>query len=187
MKRAAAEESEQTEPGTIADVHYDFTQFGLDRNQGGVPMNLRTSLIIDPANGKLPAMTAEGQKRAADRLAARKRQGAITDAAENHPNSVRCILMDRNGPPMIPGAYNNFYQIIQGPGYVMILVEMLHGARIIPTTATAQLPANVRSWTGHSRGRWEGDTLVIETTNFKRHVFRICGEPPGRVQDRAKT
>jgi hypothetical protein len=171
MKRAAAEESEQTEPGTIADVHYDFTQFGLDRNQGGVPMNLRTSLIADPANGKLPAMTPAGQKRAADRLAARKRQGALTDAAENQPNSVRCILMDRNGPPMIPGAYNNFYQIIQGPGYVMILVEMLHGARIIPTTATAQLPENVRSWTGNSRGRWEGDTLVIETTNFNEARF----------------
>ena len=171
MKKAAAEETEQTEPGTIADVHYDFTQFGLDRNQGGVPMNLRTSLLIDPANGKLPAMTPEGQKRAADRLAARKRQGAITDAAENHPNSVRCILMDRNGPPMIPGAYNNFYQIIQGPGYVMILVEMLHGARIIPLGATPQLPPNVRSWTGHSRGRWEGDTLVIETTNFNEARF----------------
>jgi hypothetical protein len=171
MKRAASEESEQTEPGTIADVHYDFTQFGLDRNQGGVPMNLRTSLLIDPANGKLPAMTVEGQKRAADRLAARKRQGALTDAPENQPNSVRCIMMDRNGPPMIPGAYNNFYQIIQGPGYVMILVEMLHGARIIPTTATPQLPANVRSWTGNSRGRWEGDTLVIETTNFNEARF----------------
>ena len=171
MKRAAAEESEQTEPGTIADVHYDFTQFGLDRNQGGVPMNLRTSLIVDPASGKLPAMTAEGQKRAADRIAARKRQGALTDAAENQPNSVRCILMDRNGPPMIPGAYNNYYQIVQGPGYVMILVEMLHGTRIIPLNSTAQLPPNVRSWTGNSRGRWEGDTLVIETTNFNEARF----------------
>jgi hypothetical protein len=166
MKRAAAEETEQTEPGTIADVHYDFTQFGLDRNQGGVPMNLRTSLIVDPANGKLPAMTPEGQKRAAARVEARKRQGALTDAAENQPLSVRCILMDRNGPPHIPGAYNNFYQIVQAPGYVMILVEMLHGVRIIPLEGTPQLPQNVRQWTGSSRGRWEGDTLVIETTNF---------------------
>jgi hypothetical protein len=171
MKQAAAEESEQTEPGTIADVHYDFTQFGLDRNQGGVPLNLRTSLIVDPANGKLPAMTAEGQKRAAARVQARKQQGALTDAAENQPLSVRCILMDRNGPPMIPGAYNNFYQIVQGPGYVMILVEMLHGTRIIPLDGTPQLPQNVRQWTGSPRGRWEGDTLVIETTNFNDARF----------------
>jgi hypothetical protein len=166
MKKAAAEESEQTEPGTIADVHYDFTQFGLDRNQGGVPLNLRTSLLVDPANGKLPAMTPEGQKRAAARQEARKRQGAPTDAPENQPLSVRCILMDRNGPPHIPGAYNNYYQIVQAPGYVMILVEMLHGVRIIPLDGTPQPPSNVRQWTGTSRGRWQGDTLVIETTNF---------------------
>ena len=75
MKKAAAAEAEQTEPGTIADVHYDFTQFGLDRNQGGVPLNLRTSLIVDPANGKLPAMTAEGQKRAAARAGGQKAAG----------------------------------------------------------------------------------------------------------------
>jgi hypothetical protein len=166
LKTAATLESEQTEPGTIPDVHYDFTQFGLDRNQGGLALNLRTSLIFDPANGQLPAMTEEGQKRNAARAEARKRMGGPTDAAQNQSLSVRCILMDRAGPPMLPGAYNNNYQIIQGPGYVMILVEMIHEPRIIPLDGRPHLPPHVRNLTGNSIGRWEGETLVVETTNF---------------------
>ncbi len=166
MKKAAAAESEQTEPGTIPDVHYDFTQFGLDRNQGGVPLNLRTSLIFDPPDGRLPAVTQEGQKRQAERAEARKRTGGLWDAAQNQSFSVRCILMDRAGPPMLPGAYNNYYQIVQAPGYVMILVEMIHEPRIIPLDSRAHLPEHVRQLTGNAVGRWEGDTLVVESTNF---------------------
>ena len=166
VKRAAAEESEQTEPGTIADVHYDFTQFGLDRSQSPIGLNLRTSLIVDPPDGRLPPMTEEGRKRNAARAEARKRMGAATDAVQNQPLSVRCILMDRDGPPMLPGAYNNNYQIVQTAGTVMILVEMLHDVRIIPTDPRPHLPQNVRQWEGSYRGRWEGDTLVVETTNF---------------------
>ena len=166
MKRAAAEEGEQTTPGTIADVHYDFTQFGLDRSQAPVALNLRTSLIVDPADGHLPPMTEEGKRLNAARAEARKRAGAITDAAQNQPLSVRCILMDRDGPPMLAGAYNNNYQIVQSPGTVLILVEMLHSPRIIPLEARPQLPQQVRQLEGSSRGRWDGDTLVIETTNF---------------------
>jgi hypothetical protein len=166
LKRASVVESEQTEPGTIADVHYDFTQFGLDRNQGGLALNLRTSLIFDPADGQLPPMTAEGQKRNAARAEARKRMGGPTDAAQNQSLSVRCILMNRAGPPMIPGAYNNNYQIVQSPGYVMILVEMIHEPRIIPLDGRPHLPQHVRTLTGNPVGRWEGETLVVETTNF---------------------
>ena len=166
IKRAAATENEQTEPGTVADVHYDFTQFGLDRSQGPLALNLRTSLIVDPPDGRIPPMTAEGLKRAAERAEARKRAGSPLDAAQNQPLSVRCIIMDRIGPPMLAGAYNNNYQIVQVPGYVMILVEMIHDVRIIPLDGRPQLPANVRQWTGSYRGRWEGDTLVVESTNF---------------------
>jgi hypothetical protein len=166
LKRAAALESEQTEPGTIPDVHYDFTQFGLDRNQGGLALNLRTSLIVDPSNGQLPPLSAEGQKRAAARAEARKRMGGPTDGVQNQSLSVRCIVMDRAGPPMLPGAYNNNYQIIQAPGYVMILVEMIHEPRIIPLDGRPHLPAQVRSLTGNPIGRWDGETLVVETTNF---------------------
>jgi hypothetical protein len=166
IKKAADVEGEQTEPGTILDVHYDFTQFGLDRSQGGFAVNLRTSMIVDPPGGRIPPMTAEGQKRAAERAEARKRMGAATDAVQNQSLSVRCILMDRDGPPMLAGAYNNNYQFVQVPGYVMILVEMLHDVRIIPLDGRPQMPQNVRQMMGSSRGRWEGNTLVIETTNF---------------------
>ena len=166
VKKAATQEAEQTTPGTVEDVHYDFTQFGLDRSQAPLAQNLRTSLIIDPPDGKLPPLTDDGRKRAAARAEARKRAGAPTDAVQNQSLSVRCILMDRNGPPMLAGAYNNNYQIIQSPGHVMILVEMLHGPRIIPTDGRPQLPSTVRQLEGSSRGRWEGDTFVIETANF---------------------
>ena len=165
-KKTAAEESEQTEPGTVADVHYDFTQFGLDKTQSPIALNLRTSLIVDPPDGRLPALSPEGQRRAAERAAARKKRGGPHDAVQNEPLGARCILMDRNGPPMLGGAYNNTYQIMQAPGYVMILVEMLHDARIIPLDGRPQLPSTVRQWTGSSRGHWDGQTLVIETTNL---------------------
>src|SRR4030095_14894800 len=101
MKRAAADEAEQTTPGTVADVHYDFTQFGLDRSQAPVAVNLRTSLIVDPPDGHLPPMTEEGKRLTAARAEARKRAGAIPAAAQTQPLSVRCILMDRDGPPML--------------------------------------------------------------------------------------
>ena len=166
IKRAAATETEQTEPGTVADVHYDFTQFGLDRSQSALALNLRTSLIVDPPDGKIPPLTEEGQKRAAARADARRSMGGPYDAAENQPLGVRCIIMDRSGPPMMGGAYNNNYQIVQIPGYVMILVEMIHDVRIIPLDGRPHLPGAVRQWTGSYRGRWEGDTLVVESRNF---------------------
>jgi hypothetical protein len=179
MKRAAADEAEQTVPGTVADVHYDFTQFGLDRSQAPLAVNLRTSLIVDPADGHFPPMTEEGKRLNAARAEARKRAGAITDAAQNEPLSVRCILMDRDGPPMLAGAYNNNYQIVQAPDTVMILVEMLHSPRIIPTNPRPALPASIRQIEGSSRGRWDGDTLVIETTNFADiFMFAAQGASP---------
>ena len=166
IKKAAAAEDEQTEPGTIADVHYDFTQFGLDRSQGPLALNLRTSLIVDPQDGRIPADDGGGAAAGRARAEERKRMGGPYDAAQNQPLSVRCIIMDRIGPPMLAGAYNNNYQIVQVPGYVMILVEMIHDVRIIPLDGRPQLPQNVRQWTGSYRGHWEGDTLVVETTNF---------------------
>ena len=92
--------------------------------------------------------------------------GGPYDAAQNQSLAVRCILMDRIGPPMLAGAYNNNYQIVQIPGYVMILVEMIHDVRIIPLDGRSHLHQKVRQWTGSYRGHWEGETLVVETTNF---------------------
>jgi len=165
-KRAAERESEQTEPGTIADVHYDFTQFGLDRNQSTHLSSVRTSMIIDPPDGKLPSVTPEGQKRAADRAAERRRAGATTDAVQNMPIGTRCIIMAGSGPPMMNAGYNANYQIVQGQGYVMILTEMIHDVRIIPLDGRPHVSPKIRQWMGDSRGHWEGETLVIETTNY---------------------
>jgi hypothetical protein len=176
-KRAAEREGEQTEPGTVADVHYDFTQFGLDRSQSAFARNLHTSLIVDPPDGKLPPLTAEGQKRAADRAATRKAMGATTDAVENMPVGTRCLIMAGSGPPMMSAGYNSNYQIVQAPGYVMILVEMVHDVRIIPLDGRPQPPGSVRQWMGTSRGHWEGQTLVVETTNFNgKNPFRGSSE-----------
>jgi hypothetical protein len=176
-RRAAARESEQTEPGTVADVHYDFSQFALDNSQATLARNLRTSLIVDPPNGKIPPVTAEGRKRAADLAAARKAMGAVTDAVQNMSNGARCIIMGGSGPPLMDAGYNANYHIVQAPGYVMILTEMIHDARIIPLDGRPQPPPSARQWTGFSRGRWEGDTLVVETTNFNgRNPFRGSSE-----------
>ena len=166
--RAARRESGQTEPGTIPDVHYDFTQFGLDRSQSALTRNRRASLIVDPPNGKLPPVTAEGRRRAAEVAAARERMGGRWDAAENNQLDDRCLMMAGAGPPMLNTGYNSNYQIVQAPGYVMILVEMIHDARVIPlsTVGREPPPEAVRHWLGASRGRWEGETLVVETTNF---------------------
>jgi len=165
VKRAAERESEQTEPGTIADVHYDFTQFGLDRNQSKFAENLRTSLIVDPPNGRIPPLTAEGQKRTAERAEAAKRVGRW-DSAQSNDLDDRCLIMVGAGPPMLNTGYNSNYQIVQAPGYVMILVEMIHDVRIIPLDGRPHVSQNIRQWMGDARGHWEGDTLVVETTNF---------------------
>jgi hypothetical protein len=164
-KRAAAQETEQTDPGTIADVHYDFTQFGLDRNQNAMAANLRTSLIVDPPDGRLPPLTAEGKKRASERAEEEKRVGRW-DSAQSNQLDDRCIIFVGTGPPLLPQGYNANYQIVQAPGYVMILFEIAHDVRVIPLDGRPHVPQNVRQWIGDSRGRWEGDTLVVETTNF---------------------
>jgi hypothetical protein len=163
-------------PGTIADVHYDFSQFGLDRSQTTLARTLRTSLIVDPPDGKIPPMTAEGRKRVTERAEANERTGGRWASAQNNELDDRCIIMGA-GPPMLPTGYNSNYQILQGPGYVMILVEMIHDARIIPLDGRPRAPQTLRQWMGISRGRWEGNTLVVETRNFNgKNPFRGASE-----------
>jgi hypothetical protein len=176
ITRAIARESAQTEPGTTADVHYDFSQFALDRSQSAMAPNLRTSLIVDPPDGRIPPMTDEGRRREAAREEAAKQVGRW-DSAESNQLDDRCLMMAGAGPPMLDAAYNSNYQIVQAPGYVMILVEMIHDVRIIPLDGRAAPSANVRQWMGVPRGRWEGDTLVVETTNFNgKNAFRGATE-----------
>jgi hypothetical protein len=175
-KRAAARELEQTAPGTVADVHYDEAQFGLNRSQSTFARNLRTSLIIDPPDGRIPPLTAEGRKRLAARDQERERLGIRPagldhpngrwDAAQNNSLDDRCIITGHAGPPMLNAGYNSTYQIVQAPGYVMILIENNHIVRLIPLDGRPGFPSTVRAWTGISRGRWEGDTLIVETSNL---------------------
>src|SRR4029434_7064274 len=104
IKVAAEREAEQTEPGTTADVHYDFSQFGLDRSQSKFAMHLRTSLIVDPVDGKMPPVNAQGQKRAQERAAARKTAGGQYDAVENMPIGSRRIIHGGGGTPPLNAA-----------------------------------------------------------------------------------
>jgi hypothetical protein len=165
-KERQAQDETQTKPGTTADVHYDFTQFGLDKSQATVVQNLRTSQIVDPPDGRLPPITEEAKQRATTAAAARKAAGGQYDRVQNMPNGSRCIIMGGAGPPLRDAGYNSNYHIVQGPNNVMILTEMIHDARIIPLDARPAPPAGLKQWVGVSRGRWEGDTLVVETTNF---------------------
>src|SRR5262245_25653721 len=130
-----------------------------------------TSLIVDPPDGRYQPLTAEGQKKAEARAVyARNNQlgRPKADSWEDRPLQERCLMGLNAGPPMHPGAYNNNMQLFQTPDYVVILTEMVHDARIVPMDGRP--PLRIRQWQGDSRGRWEGDTLVIETKNFKRET-----------------
>jgi hypothetical protein len=173
LKTRAGNEEEQTEPGTTADVHYDFTQFGLDTSQSTISQNLRTSLIVDPPDGRLPERVP-GQSGGGRGGGGGDGQ---YDAVQNMPIGSRCIMMGGAGPPLMDAGYNANYQIVQSPGYVTILTEMIHDARIIPIDPHPVPPEELRQWVGLSRGHWEGETLVVETSNFNgRRPFQGAGE-----------
>jgi hypothetical protein len=155
-------------------VHYDTSQFGLDRSHETVAQSLRTSQIVGP-DGQIPPMTEEAKTRVAERQAVNR--GHQFDSASNRALSERCILWPNEGPPMLPPGYNDNLQIVQTPKYVAILQEMIHDARIIPTDGSPHPPENVRFYMGDSRGHWEGDTLVVDTTNFTdKTAFRNSSE-----------
>ena len=123
----------------------------------------RTSLIVDPPDGKIPALTADAQRRADARAA--DRRDHPTDGPENQGLPTRCLLFGA-GPPIVPGPYNNLVQILQFPDHVIIFNEMIHDARLVPLDGRPHTPKTIRKWLGDSRGRWDGNTLVIDTTNF---------------------
>ena len=123
----------------------------------------RTSIVIDPPDGKIPALLPEAMKTERARREATRRPAA---GPEDRPLNERCIVWPTDGPPMVSSNYNNNYRIVQIPGFVVIYIEMIHDVRIIPLDARPHLAAEVRNWMGDSRGHWEGDTLVVDTTNF---------------------
>jgi hypothetical protein len=154
--------ADRRDGGAQADLSRAYNDAWYDRGTKVVE-TLRTSLIIDPPDGRVPHKAGA----AAPALAG---FGRPPEGPEDRSLPERCILWPTAGPPMMPSFYNNNYQIVQAPGYVTILVEMIHDARVIPIDTPAgarpHVDASVRQWMGDPRGHWDGNTLVVETTNF---------------------
>jgi hypothetical protein len=152
----------RTATTTQADVtHYDNAVWLRTPQPKGLSSR-RTSLIVDPSDGRIPPRTDEGRARAAERAAARG-----YDSYQNRPYQERCLAWTHEGPPMMPPPYNDLYQIFQTPGYVVLFPEMANNPpRIIPTDGRPHVSPRIRQWPGHSTGRWDGDTLVVDTANY---------------------
>lgn len=165
LQKQTQEELERRKRRTSSgpNLAYDNEVWG-EGPRGGAPGVAATHLIIDPPDGRLPPLTPQAQQRALQR--AKAQSGVTVEAAwERLHVWDRCIT---RGLPdaMFPRLYNNVYQIFQIPGYVVILYEMIHDARVIPLDGRPHIPQHIRQWMGDPRSRWEGDTLVVETTNF---------------------
>jgi len=145
-----------------ADVAQAYNEAWFDRGTKVFPTR-RTSIVVDPPDGRVPPLTPRAQRAAAVRAEA---QQGLPKGPEDMSLPVRCILWPTAGPPMVPGPYNNNYQIVQTSEYLAIYVEMIHDVRIIPLDGRPHLSQNIRPWMGDSTGHWEGDTLVVDTTNF---------------------
>jgi hypothetical protein len=158
LDRAAGERYDRRSNDAATDIDDAYNQFWWER--GSTVGTRRTSLIVDPPDGRMPPLTPEGQKRAAD-VAARLR--AVSAGPEDRNLAERCLT---RGAPKLPGGYNNNFQIVQTSTHVAIMQEMIHEVRIIPLDNRPHLAPGLGLWLGDSRGHWEGDTLVVDTTNY---------------------
>jgi len=156
--------------GAEVDVNRAYNEHWMDSRRLKITNDHRTSLVVDPADGRLPPtvpLSPERQKQRAERAAAAARFNAgMPDKAQELSLPVRCIIRT-DSPPYLPTIYNNDFQIYQSPGYVVIAPEMIHSARIIPLDSRPHLGPALKQWLGDTRGHFEGNTLVIETTNFR--------------------
>ena len=166
LNRATTATGRKVVNGTTetVDLASAYNNFWYDQGDSVVGTN-RTSLVIDPPDGRIPALTPEAKERAAERAALSQR---ITEGQEDRSLSERCIMGFNAGPPITPAGYNQNVQIFQTPDHVVLLNEMVHTARIVPLDGRPH--GTLPQWTGDSRGRWEGNTLVVETTNFLRET-----------------
>jgi hypothetical protein len=155
-----------------------YNEFWYERGNQ-LTRDKRTSLIVDPPDGRVP-YTDETRKRNAE--TGRKLGAGFADHYTDRSLADRCLLGFNAGPPMVSGAYNNNVQIFQAPGYIAILNEMVHNARIIPTDGRPH--GSIRQWSGDSRGRWEGETLVVETINFKQETSLTGSSASTKVIER---
>ncbi len=162
-KRVAEQNRDRRDGPPEVDVNRSYNELFYDR--GTRLANRRTSLIVDPPDGRVPPMTPEAQAR----LKADEAYFAAhpADGPEDRPLPDRCLMFSQSGPPMIPGNYNNNYQIVQTRDSLVILAEMGNQVRVIPLDGRPPVPSVIQEWRGESRGHWEGDTLVVETSNFR--------------------
>lgn len=147
-----------------ADLRLAYNDFWWDRGTQVVGTR-RTSLVVDPPNGQVPALTPQEEER---RTAEALRSQRVAEGPEDRSLAERCITGFNSGPPMLPGGYNQNVQLFQTADHVVILNEMVHNARIVPLDGRDF--TGIRQWTGDSRGHWEGDTLVVETRNFRQET-----------------
>ena len=159
-----------------ADIVGNYNQFWFDPGDQVSATN-QTSLVIDPPSGRVPALVSVAQAKV-DALREHREgidphaptYGGFVDDLGGGMFAVRCILGFNSGPPMTPGGYNQNVQLFQTPAHVVLLNEMVHSSRVIPLDGREHISDNVRQWMGDSRGHWEGNTLVVETTNFLRET-----------------
>ena len=177
-RRANAPSTVRSEPLPVGGNVGAYNSFWTEQGTRVVPTG-RTSLIVDPPNGRLPALTPEGLARITSpenrRIADVRNGRAPANGPEEFGLSERCLWY--RGVPSFPTGYNNNYQILQTPAYVVMLQEHIHDVRFIPLDGRSHLPSAIRQYAGDSRGRWEGDTLVVETTHFKRPFIRRWSRP----------
>ena len=162
--------------GAAVDSARGVADFWFDRGTGVASVNGKklTALVVDPSDGRVPALTAEARARAAARNTDNRDHPA--DGPENRSLQERCLAFNA-GPPIGIGPYNNYVQIFQTRDAVVIFTEMIHDARIVWTDGRPHAPSAMRQWLGDSRGRWEGTTFVVDTTNFTDKTgFRGSGE-----------
>jgi hypothetical protein len=172
----------QFEGKAADDVHYDDAIWQNEKYKKGLS-SLRTSLIVDPLDGRMPALTEEALRRPQPPQAGSPNRK--TDSWFDRTLAERCITWGNDGPPIMPVGYNANLDILQGPGYVVIRTEMIHIARMIPIDgARPHVGRNIRLWNGDSRGHWEGTTLVVETTNFNDKVKFRNSTPAIKVVER---
>jgi hypothetical protein len=156
--------------GNAADVNRAYNEHWMDARRLKITADRRTSLIVEPVDGRIPPLvtpSSERQKVQAARAAGAARFAAgMPDHYRDMSWPVRCVVRT-DVPPYLPTIYNNNFQIFQSPGYVTIAPEMIHSARIIPVDGRPHLNKGLRQWLGDTRGHWEGSTLVVETTNFR--------------------
>jgi hypothetical protein len=153
---------DQRTPGTDQDVARAYNDAWWDSGTK-VVRTLRTSMVIDPLDGRIPPLTPKAQEVQRARFAGRQHPAG---KASDRPLAERCLQFPTSGPPMTPYVYNNNFRIVQTKDTVAINIELLHDVRVIPLDGRPHLPSNVRQWFGDSVGHWDGNTLVVDTTNF---------------------